>query len=49
MATEKGSPRLVQISNAIRAYEEGHIDRVSAETYEAMKYALERIEARIKG
>ena len=45
--TEKGNPKLVRISTAISAYEEGHIDRVSTETYEAMKYALERIEARI--
>ena len=47
--TEKGSPKLVQLQTAISAYESGYIDRVSQATYEAMKYALERIDARIKG
>lgn len=39
--------RLLRIREAITAYEGGYIDRVSDTTYEAMKYALERIEARI--
>ena len=41
--------RLLRIREAIAAYEGGYIDRVSTETYEAMKYALTRIEARITG
>lgn len=47
---EKGKPlRVVRIAEAIQAYENGYIDRVSEQTYTAMKYALERIEARIQG
>jgi len=47
---EEGKPlRVVRIREAMAAYEEGHIDAVSEQTYEAMKYALGRIEARIAG
>ena len=47
---ETGKPlRLLRIHEAIAAYESGYIDRVSETTYEAMKHALERIDARIKG
>jgi len=47
---EKEKPlRVVRIREAMTAYEQGYIDRVSEETYNAMKYALERIEARIQG
>jgi len=47
---ETGKPlRLLRIHEAIAAYESGYIDRVSETTYEAMKFALERIDARIKG
>lgn len=46
---EEGKPlRVMRIREAIAAYEVGFIDRVSQETYESMKYALSRIEARIK-
>lgn len=46
---EEGKPlRVVRIREAMKAYEEGYIDRVSEQTYNAMAYALERIEARIK-
>ena len=49
-AVEKDQPlRAVRIDTAIAAYEGGYIDRVSAGNYEAMKYALTRIDARIKG
>ena len=41
--------RVVRINEAVAAYEAGYIDRVSPETYDAMKYALTRIEARIAG
>ena len=44
-----GTVRLLRIREAIAAYENNLVDRVSQETYEAMKYALERIEARVDG
>ena len=47
--TDKDAPYVVRIDTAISAYENGYIDRVSDATYQAMKYALERIDARIKG
>lgn len=47
---EEGKPvRVVRIRDAMKAYEGGYIDAVSDQTYEAMKYALGRIEARVKG
>ena len=47
--TDKGDPYVVRIDTTISAYENGYIDRVSETTYQAMKYALERIDTRIKG
>lgn len=44
-----GGMRLVRIREAITAYENRFVDRVSESTYEAMKYALERVEARVTG
>ena len=44
-----GTARLLRIREAITAYENNFLDRVSQETYEAMKNALERIEARVNG
>ena len=41
--------RVVRILEAMTAYENGHMNAVSAEIYEKMAYALERIEARTKG
>ncbi len=49
VAEEEKPLRVVRIREAMKAYEDGFIDRVSKETYDAMAYALERIEARIKG
>ena len=50
ICNEKKSPvRVLRIKEAITAYESGYIDRVSEETYNAMTYALERIDSRIKG
>ncbi len=47
---EKDRPvRVVRIQEAMAAYEEGYMEAVSKETYEAMKYALGRIEDRIAG
>lgn len=48
--TQEGLPqRVVRIREAMAAYEAGHIDAVSKETYDAMIYALSRIEARVAG
>ena len=44
-----GGMHLVRIREAVMAYENHFVDRVSPATYEAMKYALERIEARVTG
>ncbi len=45
---EKDSPlKIMQIRPAVKAYEDNYLGKVSPETYEAMKYALTRIEARI--
>lgn len=47
---EEGKPlRVVRIRETMAAYEAGYIDSVSAETYAAMAYALQRIENRIVG
>jgi len=47
---EKDAPlRVVRIAEMMAAYESGYLDRVSAETYEKMKYALSRVEARVAG
>ena len=47
---EEGKPlKLLRIREAMKAFEEGYLDRVSQQTYDAMKYALERIEARVNG
>lgn len=46
--SEEGKPlQVVRIRQAMTAFEEGYIDSVSKETYDAMAYALQRIEARI--
>ena len=50
ICNEKDAPsRVVRIQEAMAAYDSGYIDRVSEETYNAMAYALERIENRING
>jgi len=41
--------KVVRIKETMEAYEAGYIDRVSRETYDAMAYALDRIEARVTG
>lgn len=46
--TQEGAPKkVVRIREAMTAFEEGHVDQVSQEDYDAMSYALTRIEARI--
>ena len=50
ICNEKNSPlRVLRIQEAMTAYESGYIDRVSESTYNAMLYALERIEKRVAG
>lgn len=39
--------KVVRIREAMAAFESEHIDKISQQTYDAMTYALERIEARI--
>jgi len=47
---EEGQPgRVMRIREAVAAYENNFIDKVSAKTYSAMCYALQRIEARVAG
>ena len=47
--SEEGKPlRVVRIRQAMAAFEEGYIDRISQETYDAMTYALQRLDARIQ-
>lgn len=41
--------RVVRIAPAMKAYDDGFLGKVTPETYEAMNYALTRIEARITG
>lgn len=41
--------RVVRIPQAIEAYKNNHLQKVSTETYDKMVYAMERIEARIAG
>ena len=45
----EGNVKVLRIAQAMKAHKEGFIEAVSAEDYAAMEYALERIEARIKG
>ena len=48
--TEKDDPvKVVRIEQAMLAYQENYIDRVSQQNYEAMEYALGRITARVAG
>ena len=48
--SEEGKPlRVVRIREAMTAYENGYIDRVTKQTYDAMAYALTRIESRTSG
>lgn len=42
-----GQMRILRIEEAISGYENRYLDRVSEETYNAMKNALERIKARV--
>ena len=47
---EEGKPlRVVRLETAMEAYEDGYIDKIAPESYDAMAYALERIKARVLG
>ena len=47
---EQGSAlRSVRIRESMAAYESNYIRRVTQHTYEAMEYALKRVEARVTG
>lgn len=46
---EEGKPlKVVRLMQAMEAYENTHVDRVTKETYEDMQYALTRIGERVK-
>lgn len=47
MVREETGTRILRIREAMTAFEKGSIGRVSQETYQAMKTALARIEARV--
>ena len=49
VAEEGQTLRVLRIREAIAAYEAGYMDAVSQTTYEAMVYALKRVEQRING
>ena len=48
-ATDGEKLQLLRIREAMAAYENGYMGKVSQATYEAMGYALERIEKRVTG
>ena len=39
---------MVRIAETMKAFDEDYLDSISQETYDAMTYALKRIEDRIK-
>ena len=47
--TDGNAPRVMRIDTTMKAYEGGYIARVSSATYDSMKYAWNRIRARIVG
>lgn len=48
-AEEEKPVRILRIKESMTAFEEGYLEKVSQKTYDAMKYALGRIEARVAG
>ena len=46
---EEGNLQILRIREAMAAYENGHISRVSEDIYKIMKSALSNIESRVKG
>lgn len=49
VSEEEKPLKVVRIEPAMEAYESGYLHKITQSTYEKMQYALERIEARIKG
>ena len=50
ISARKGQPvKVLRIQDAMKAFEGKYIDRVTKEEYDAMAYAMQRIEARIAG
>ena len=48
--SEENKPlRVVRLKETMAAYESGYLEKVTAETYAKMQYAMERIEARVAG
>ena len=48
-ADEKGVLKVMRLREGIKAYEAGHVNRVTKETYDKMIYALKRVEERVTG
>lgn len=46
---QEGARRVLRIREAMEAYEGNFVDRITADVYAKMEYALTRIEARIQG
>ncbi len=46
---EGKSLRVLRLETAMDAFQDGYIDRITQESFDAMTYAMERIEARIAG
>lgn len=46
---EKGVQRVLRLREGIAAYDAGHVNRVTKETYDKMIYALKRVDERAKG
>ena len=49
VAEENKPLKVVRIHETMAAYESGYLDKVSADTYAKMQYALQRIKARVAG
>ena len=47
-ANDKGVLKVLRLREGIKAYDAGHVDRVTKETYDKMIYALKRVEERVK-
>ena len=46
---EGKSLRVVRLETAMEAFQDGYIDRITQESFDAMTYAMERIKARVAG
>ena len=48
-ADDKGILRVLRLREGIKAYDAGHVNRVTKEVYDKMVYALKRVDERAKG